>query len=113
MVENFHRIGKYEGLKTELKICERWIRAFLSRHLATSAVIKSNPGDFLMEYLLIVNLISFGEKCLTGWFPKRNGDPRYSLTAILFVWDKMSGWGLNVLERCTLNNSALSESVMT
>jgi len=44
MVENF--MGKYDSLIMELKICERWIMAFLGKHLATSAVIRSKPGDF-------------------------------------------------------------------
>ena len=66
MVENFHSMGKYDSLIMELKICDRWIKAFLGKHLATSAVIRSKPGDFLREYLFMANFISLGVKCLIG-----------------------------------------------
>jgi hypothetical protein len=40
--------------------------ALLEKDLATSAVIRSNPGDFLRLYFEIVNFTSPGEKCLTA-----------------------------------------------
>jgi hypothetical protein len=66
ILENFRRSGKYDRRKIELN---KWIRnriAFFGRHLATSAVIKSKPGDFLREYFCIVDLISFGVKLFSG-----------------------------------------------
>jgi len=62
ILENFHRSGKYDSRKITLN---KWVRnriAFFGRHLATSAVIKSKPGDFLRAYHCIVDLISFGVK---------------------------------------------------
>jgi hypothetical protein len=65
ILENFHRSGKYDRRKIELN---KWVRnriAFFDRHLATSAVIKLKPGDFLrvlLYYFCIVDLISFGVK---------------------------------------------------
>jgi len=38
----------------------------LGRHLATLAVTRTNPGDLLRGYLLIIYFTSFGVKCLTG-----------------------------------------------
>jgi len=76
MVENFHCMGKYDSLIMELIISERWIKAFLGEHLATSAVMRSKPGDFLWEYLLTANFISLGVKCLIGLDGKSGGELR-------------------------------------
>jgi len=40
--------------------------AFLERNIATSAVIKSKPGDFFSVHFLIVCLTSFGMKYFSG-----------------------------------------------
>jgi len=53
MCENFHRIGKYDCLCIALNIYVKSIIAFLGKHLETSEVIKSKPGDFLFEYFKI------------------------------------------------------------
>lgn len=66
ILENFHKIGKYESLREALNIYVIRTMAFFGRHLVTSAVIRSKPGDFFFEYFWIVCLTSFGVKCLTG-----------------------------------------------
>jgi hypothetical protein len=47
VTENFQSIGKYDNLRHALYITVRRTMALLGRDLATSAVIRSNPGDFL------------------------------------------------------------------
>jgi len=56
----------------------RWITARLGKHLATIAVIRSNPGDFLRAYFCIANLTSLGVKCLTGVPSNLKGESRYA-----------------------------------
>lgn len=50
MVENFHRIGKYESFKMELKIRERWIKAFLGRHLVKKKELKNCLAVLLFNW---------------------------------------------------------------
>jgi hypothetical protein len=50
----------------EFKISVRWITAFFDSWRATSAVIKSNPGEFLRGNNLMWWWTSDGEKCLVG-----------------------------------------------
>lgn len=49
ILDNFHKIGKYEYLNTALNMYVIRIMAFLLRHLPTSDVIKSKLGDFLVS----------------------------------------------------------------
>jgi len=49
ILENFPSNGKYESLRIALKIYVISIMAFFGRHLTTSAVIRSKPGDFLVS----------------------------------------------------------------
>ena len=58
------------------------VMAHFGKHLATSAVIKSNPGDFLSEYFCIGNFTSLGVKCLTGRDIGR-GESRYICTVFV------------------------------
>ena len=50
VTENFQGMGKYDNLRHALYITVRSRMAFLGRALATSAVIRSNPGEFLRLY---------------------------------------------------------------
>jgi hypothetical protein len=61
-LENFYNIEKYDSLRIALNIYVISTMAFLGRHLATSAVIKSKSGDFFSEYFWIVCLTSFWVK---------------------------------------------------
>jgi hypothetical protein len=47
MCENFHIRRKWDRQKIALNIYVNEIIAFLGRHFATSAVIRSKLGDFL------------------------------------------------------------------
>lgn len=108
ILENFHRSGKYDSLSTALNIWVSSTIACLGRHLATSAVIKSKPGDFLRQYFWMVNLISLGEKYLTGGV-FRKGKSRYLSTAFVLVGE--TSWlGWKTLKRWFLNSSAFWES---
>jgi len=63
----------------------------VGKHLATSAVIRSNPGDILRAYFCIANLTSLGVKCLTeGNIGK--GESRNACTVFVFLNENMSGW---------------------
>jgi len=81
----------------------------LGRHLATSAVTRSNPGDFLSEYFCIVCLISLGVKNFSGGLI--GGGMLKKLVTTLICWGKnISCCGWNVSCRCVLNSSALPKS---
>jgi hypothetical protein len=67
ILENFHKIGKYESLREALNIYVIRTMAFFGRYLVTSAVIRSKPSDFFFEYFRIV--------CCN------------------FIWGKVSYWG--------------------
>ena len=55
---------------------------FFGRHLATSAMIRSNPGDLLRGYLLIVYFTSFRVLCLTG---RQTGSGALKNSSIEFI----------------------------
>ena len=70
--------------------------ARFGRHLATSIVIKSNPGDFLSEYFCIVNFTSLGVKCFTGGEDIGRGVSRYICTEFVVASENVSGLGWNI-----------------
>jgi len=47
-------------------MCEIWTMALFGRLLATSAVIRSKPGDLFKDLFCMVYLISFDVNDLTG-----------------------------------------------
>jgi len=70
----------------------RWITARFGKHLATSAVIRSNPVGFLRAYFCIANLTSLGVKCLTeGNIGK--GESRNACTISVLLSENMFVWG--------------------
>ncbi len=69
--------------------------ARFGKHLVNSAVIKSNPEDFLNEYFCIVNFTSLGVQCFTGRYRWR-GESRYFCIVIVVVSEKVSGLGLKI-----------------
>jgi len=48
-VKNFQRSGKYESLRIASYMCEIWTMVLFGRLRATSAVIRSKPGDLFTE----------------------------------------------------------------
>lgn len=64
MVENFHRLGKYDSLSMELYMCIKRSRVFLGICVATSAVIKSKPGILCRWEFLIAYWTFLGRTCL-------------------------------------------------
>jgi len=90
--EHFHRVGKQESLKDALYMWVRWITARFGKHLATSVVIRSNPGDFLKAYFCLTNLTSLGVKCLTeGNIGK--WESRKACRVFVFLSENMFRWG--------------------
>jgi hypothetical protein len=69
--------------------------ARFGKHLVTSAVIKSNPGDFLSEYFCIVNLTSLGVKCFTGRDIGR-GESRCIFIEFVVIGENVSGLGWKI-----------------
>jgi len=83
MIENFHRLRKYDNLSMELYVCVKRSRDFLGSCVATSAVIKSKPGLLCRGEFLIAYPTSLGRTRLGNTVMGSGQNREYSKK----IWD--------------------------